>query len=141
MKTMLSLFFVAVFAVAAFGQAPDKPAAADKATIAVLKEKGAVGIFGRVLQKVDQGLLIDCRQGDYQVEFTYYGAVPATVEYGRIGTPTAGSIVLLRGYPGAKEVADDDWVRVVAFPAGNFEYQSTGGVGKTVHAFGVAPAK
>lgn len=70
----------------------------------------AVEIKGRVIQRVDGGLLVDCHSGTH-------------------------ATVLLADYADSDEVVDDALVSARAYPAGRYEYVAVNGSNRTVRKY------
>lgn len=76
-----------------------------------------VRVVGKVLQKIDEGLLVDCD---------------------RIGTKKAGDdpmIILLKSYPGYANAVDGDKINVAASIGGTFQYDIVNGTSSTVRVY------
>jgi hypothetical protein len=80
-------------------------------------------ICGRVMQKVDTGILVQCfKSGTFGLP-----------------EPPDNSIVYLKGdFP---NVVDDDRYTFYAYPIGTYEYVAVNGAKKTVRAFELIPQK
>lgn len=104
-----------------------KDAAQAKAWRAKL-DKTKVGIAGKVVQKIADGLLINSG-----ADFSYNTAWWAMPD----GTPGACGICLLVGYSGA---VDGEGVLVEAYPNGTYQYTTVMGAAKTVRRYEFDPA-
>jgi ankyrin repeat protein len=70
-------------------------------------------LYGRVVQKIDEGLLVSLKMDDYKTQ-----------------------IILLKDYPNESGAAEDDEIkRTVAYQTGNFSYDTVNGSKSTIHVF------
>jgi hypothetical protein len=94
-------------------------------------------IDGKVLQKIDAGLLVDSgEKGKFLEEriSSEPGVGPALWHEGNTPGSEAQGLVLLQDYPDPN-MADDGHVDIVAYPLGLFSYETVGKSEKTVRKF------
>lgn len=90
----------------------------------------AVYVSGKVIQNIDDGLLLDCdlhfapssNKYRYDIEHNHKWAY-------------SEGFVLLTGHPDKSTIVDDDLVSIVAFPIGKYEYTSVNNSKKTILKF------
>ena len=93
--------------------------------------------MGKVLQKIESGLLVDsirCTLTDYSantVTDLIYAESPEK------GIQRYCQTCLLRNHPKYAELVDNDRVQIIAYPDGQYAYESVMGAKKTIRAFKV----
>lgn len=99
-------------------------------------ESGAKGIFGRVIRKTPNGLLVMMERLTTPIQFTFYGTETLSVSYSELEMAgNVGQMVLLKGLPNEASLVDDDDVAVVGFFQGVWESD-----GQSMRVFSATPA-
>lgn len=103
---------------------------------AIRRQVAAAGrvILGNVSQKTSLGLMIF--SGQTPVNHPGFGGRDSRLVASRFprGTEFYGHCLLL-DHPKFKGLVDEDYVEVVAYPCGDYSYQSVGAGGKTIRRF------
>jgi hypothetical protein len=107
------------------------------------RKENEVVVYGKVIQKVGDELLVDAYRGpilpawDHLVD--QWVKVIMAERPARYGVPTkkwwADGTVLLLDYPKISAVVDGDFVAAVSYPMGTYEYTAVSGGRKTVRRY------
>jgi hypothetical protein len=101
-------------------------------------------VFGKVLQKLESGILVNCEADTGGVSAGTHAADNGsyTFEPGVGLIPSrAKNIVYVVGHPKFTDLADEDVVIVLVKRKGTFKYASVSGAQKTVAAYEALPKK
>jgi len=97
---------------------------------------------GFVLQKVPEGLLVQCNQGELVTDGKPFvgtdGRVHVIPNPRLAGTERLYGIFLLKNAPNEASLVDNDRISQICYPCGNYSYTSVTGAGDTVRAYTAA---
>ncbi|MCE0497208.1 MAG: hypothetical protein LV481_04595 [Methylacidiphilales bacterium] len=95
--------------------------------------KNAVYIHGKVLQKTDDGLIVDCDSDKYEAGVP--GGPLKLVGQGVNATRIFGVTVMLTHYPNQETLVDGSPVSTVAYPTGPYSYTNVMGAQATIASY------
>lgn len=101
-------------------------------------EQKAVVLYGRVVQRLDDQLLVDCAGNasrGYQPAPEYRKWMAGKSRATERERMTEKGLILLVDFPGIKNTADDDAFITVAYPIGTHVYTAVSGGKKTVRKY------
>lgn len=97
-------------------------------------------VYGKVIQKIEEGLLVDAstlrEAAASSIERGYppTGILPEPPT-GKAGTNYITGTILLTDFPKARTLADGDKFSAIVYPTGQFSYESVGGGRRTIRKY------